>query len=157
MSMTNIYIFTILVFLFPFIYFFSERNKEYNPFKSFTLKPKKKKKVNFHDFGIDKRKMQDSKETTLKKINSELKRKGLVEISPTVNGQDFRLDLGRDLDILIASEVVDYQTESGSSASPEIALLGLDGEIYDYRLESTTYIVNDIRLYDDLKEEYEGY
>lgn len=155
--MTTIYIFTILIFLFPFIYFFSERNKEYNPFKSFTLKPKKKKKVNFHDFGIDKSRMQDSKETTLKKINNELKRKGLVEISPIVNGQDSRLDLGRNLDILIASEVIDYQTESNSSVSPEIALLGLDGDIYDYRLKSTTYIVNDYQIYLDLKAEYEGY
>lgn len=157
MSMTTIYIFTILVFLFPFIYFFSERNKEYNPFKSFTIRPKKKKKVNFHDFGIDKSKIQDNKETTLKKINSELKRKGLVEISPIVNGQDFRLDLGRDLNVLIASEVIDYQEKSNSSITPEIALLGLDGEIYDYRLEGTTYIVNDFRLYDDLKAEFEGY
>ena len=157
MNMTTIYIFTILIFLFPFIYFFSERNKEHNPFKSFTLKPKKKKKVNFHDFGIDKSKIQDNKETTLKKLNNELKRKGLVEISPIVNGQDFKLDLGRNLDVLIASEVIDYQTESNSSVSPEIALLGLDGEIYDYRLEGTTYIVNDVRMYDDLKAEYEGY
>lgn len=107
------------------------------------------------DREVSKEAKKGLKEKRLKELNAILKKKSYVEISPTCNGEDVRLDLGRSIDVLLAESVVDMQTESNTTVSPLIQLIDHNGELYDYRLEGTTVITNDYDLYISLIKESE--
>ena len=90
----------------------------------------------------------------VKELNKELKKKGLIEIVPIVNGHQSQLDLGREPQILLIECFVDYQDMSESEVAPMVQVMGKDGEEFDFRLDQTYTIVNDERIYDEILAEW---
>lgn len=100
---------------------------------------------------VDRIKVRSEK---VRELNRELKKKGLIEIVPIVNGHQSQLDLGREPQILLIDSFIDYQDQSEKEVAPMVLVMGKDGEEFDFRLDQTYTIVNDERIYDEILAEW---
>lgn len=98
------------------------------------------------------KKLNEAKYLKIKELNAELALSGIIELTPSNGGVKL---MGDDDQLLLACEVIDYQTEVRDfTKGTELQLMGIDGEEYDVKAKGKLIIVNNYDTYLSLLEDY---
>ena len=87
------------------------------------------------------------KELKIFKINRQLNKNGYVVIDAIANGINSTAKLDDIKEVLLVSELIDYQTKS-KAPFPSMQFKDTAGDLFDYGLNVTTVLVNTDEMYD---------